>query len=95
MSVRNIYQSKEVIQKEVVGHRALSILLEHYTHAAVQKWQGNANTFEKLLLSLVPEGIPMQGSNLYETLLNVSCFVASLSDGKALRMAQDIGGYDH
>lgn len=95
LSVRNIYQSKEVIQKEVVGHRALSILLEHYTHAAVQKWQGNAHTFDKLLLSLVPEGIPMQGSNLYETLLNVSCFVASLSDGKALRMAQDIGGYDH
>jgi hypothetical protein len=34
----------------------------------------------------------MAGATLYETLLNASCFVASLSDGKALRMAQDIGG---
>jgi hypothetical protein len=34
----------------------------------------------------------MAGESLYETLLNASGFVASLSDGKALRMAQDIGG---
>ena len=91
LSVRNIYQSKEVIQKEVIGHRAITVLLEHYTHAAVLKWQGNTRTFDKLILSLVPEGMPIEGKSLYETLLNVSCFVGSLSDGKALRMAQDIG----
>ena len=92
LSVRNIYQSKEVIQKEVIGHRAITVLLEKYTEAAVLKWQGNARTFDKLILSLIPEGTPVQGKSLYETLLNISCFVASLSDGKALRMAQDIGG---
>jgi dGTPase len=91
LSVRNIYQSKEVIQKEVIGHRAITVLLEHYTHAAVQKWRGDAHTFDKLILSLVPEGTPIEGKTLYETLLNVSCFIASLSDGKALRMAQDMG----
>ena len=51
-----------------------------------------ANVHDKLILSLVPEGISMAGETLYETLLNSSCFVASLSDGKALRMAKDIGG---
>ncbi len=91
LSVRNIYQSKEVIQKEVIGHRAISILLEQYSQAAVHKWKGTAQTFDKLILSLVPEGTPIVGETLYETLLNVSCFVASLSDGKALRMAQDMG----
>ena len=91
LSIRNIYQSKEVIQKEVIGHRAITVLLEHYTHAAVLKWQGKTRTFDKLILSLVPEGMPIEGKNIYETLLNVSCFVGSLSDGKALRMAQDIG----
>ena len=91
LSVRNIYQSKEVIQKEVIGHRAITVLLEHYTHAAVQKWRGDAHTFDKLILSLVPEGTAIEGKTLYETLLNVSCFIASLSDGKALRMAQDMG----
>ena len=91
LSIRNIYQSKEVVQKEVIGHRAITVLLEHYADAAERKWQGNARTFDKLILSLVPEGTPIEGKSLYETLLNVSCFVASLSDGKALRMAQDIG----
>jgi len=92
LSVKNIYQSKEVVQKEVVGHRAISVLLQHYCHASVRSFEEKANTHDKLILSLVPEGTPMAGATLYETLLNASCFVASLSDGKALRMAQDIGG---
>ena len=92
LSVKNIYQSKEVVQKEVVGHRAISVLLAYYSQAAVRSFEGKVNTHDRLILSLVPEGIPMAGESLYETLLNASCFVASLSDGKALRMAQDIGG---
>jgi dGTPase len=91
LSVKNIYRSKEVVQKEVVGHRAISTLLEHYTAAGVRTFDGTPTVFDKLILSLVPEGTPLTGQSLYGTLLNVSCFVASLSDGKALRMAQDIG----
>ena len=92
LSIKKVYQSKEVIQKEVVGHRALSILLEHYTRAAVNAFKGNTHVQDRLLLSLLPEGMPMAGTTLYETLLNASCFVASLSDGKALQLARDIGG---
>jgi len=92
LSVKNIYQSKEVVQKEVVGHRALTVLLEYYVQAAIHTFEGNATTHDKLILSLVPEGTPMVGTTHYHTLLNTSCFVASLSDGKALCMAQDIGG---
>jgi len=92
LSIKNIYQSKEVVQKEVVGHRAISVLLENYVQAAIRTFEGSANTHDKLILSLAPEGTPMVGATHYETLLNISCFVASLSDGKALRMAQDIGG---
>ena len=92
LSVKNIYQSKEVIQKEVVGHRAISLLLNCYTGASVRSFEGKANIHDNLILSLVPEGTPMVGETLYETLLNSSCFVASLSDGKALSIAKDIGG---
>jgi len=92
LSVKNIYQSKEVVQKEVVGHHAISILLDQLTYAAVRTYKEEPNSHDKLILSLVPEGTPMAGKSLYETLLNTSCFVASLSDGRALRMAQDIGG---
>lgn len=92
LSIKKVYQSKEVIQKEVVGHRALSVLLDHYSRAAVNAYKGKTHVQDQLLLSLLPEGIAMAGTSLYETLLNVSCFVASLSDGKALQLARDIGG---
>ena len=55
-------------------------------------FKGIPNSHDKLILSLVDEGTSIQGNTLYETLLNATCYVASLSDGKALRMAQDIGG---
>ena len=63
-----------------------------YTEASVRSFEGKANIHDNLILSLVPEGTPMVGETLYETLLNSSCFVASLSDGKALSIAKDIGG---
>ena len=75
-----------------MGHRAITTLLEYYCEAAVRSFNKKANVHDKLILSLVPEGISMAGKTLYETLLNSCCFVASLSDGKALRMAKDIGG---
>ncbi|MBF12494.1 MAG: dGTPase [Flavobacteriaceae bacterium] len=92
ISIKNIYQSKDVVQKELVGHRAIAVLLDCYSQASVRSFEGKANTHDRLILSLVPEGTRTVGKSLYETLLNTSCFVASLSDGKALGMAQDIGG---
>ena len=76
----------------MVGHRAIAVLLDCYSQASVRSFEGKANTHDRLILSLVPEGTTTVGKSLYETLLNTSCFVASLSDGKALGMAQDIGG---
>ena len=48
------------------------------------------SSYDKLILRLVPDGVVMIGDNLYETLLNSTCFIASLSDGKALKLSQQI-----
>ena len=92
VSISKVYNSKEVIKKEVVGHRAITVLLENFSKAAVNSFEGKVNTYDKLILSLVPEENRLIGNTLYETLLNVSCFIASLSDSKALNIARDIGG---
>jgi len=92
VSINKVYNSKEVIKKEVVGHRAITILLENFSKAAVNSFEGKVNTYDKLILSLVPEENRLIGNTLYETLLNVCCFIASLSDSKALNIARDIGG---
>jgi len=41
-----------------------------------------------LILRLVPSGTPFVEATLYKTILNASCFVASLSDGKAMELAE-------
>ena len=58
----------------------------------MNSFEGKVNTYDKLILSLVPEENRLIGNTLYETLLNVCCFIASLSDSKALNIAKDIGG---
>lgn len=90
ISVEKVYQSPEVIQKEIMGYQVLTKLLDAFVTAGVHQHKGNANSYDRLLLQLVPEGTPFIGTQLYDTLLNACCFVASLSDGKAKDLAQKI-----
>jgi hypothetical protein len=40
---------------------------------------------------LIPDHEDLPAENLYQTLLNATCFVASLTDGKAKLLAEKIG----
>jgi dGTPase len=90
ISVAKVYQSDEVVQKEIMGYQVLTKLLDAFVGAGIHALEGRANSYDTLLLQLIPEGTPFIGKTHYETLLNVSCFVASLSDGKAKDLAQKI-----
>jgi dGTPase len=87
ISVDKVYHSDEVLQKEIVGYKVISTLLSAFCAAAVNEFKREANAYDKLILRLIPEGIPFVENTLYKTLLNASCFVASLSDGKAMELA--------
>jgi len=91
ISVQKIYESPEVIQKEIVGYKVISTLLDGLVMAAYRTHTGQADTYDKLLFKAVPQGAINTQSSVYETLLSASSYVASLSDGKALELAQDIG----
>ena len=91
LSKKNIYQSDEVVQKEIVGYRTITTLLNAFVTAAVHEFEGTSTSYDRLICSLVPEGVNFIGESLYQTLLNASCYVASLSDGKALGLAKKIG----
>lgn len=90
LSVEKVYQSTEVLQKEIVGYKVITTLLEAYTTAAVHQFEGKADAYDQLILRLVPPGTPFVSNSLYETLLNATCYVASLSDGKAMELSQKI-----
>ena len=91
LSVDKIYCSEEVIQKEIVGYKVITALLDAFVSAAANTYYKQANSFDELILQLVPEDEGLQAENIYQTLLNATCFVASLTDGKAMLLAEKIG----
>ena len=90
LSIDKIYESQEVTNKEVVGYKTISSLLKAFVIAAVNGFNNRMSSYDKLILRLVPDGVTIIGDNLYETLLNSTCFIASLSDGKAHKLSQQI-----
>ncbi len=93
ISIERIYQSNEVIEKEVAGYSMLADLLEVYTSALIKSSEGKASNYDKLLVKTLPPAFRKIPPSAYAILLNTSCFVASLTDGKAVALHSKIKGY--
>ena len=89
LSVANIYKAPEVIEKEIIGYKVLRTLLEHYVTAAHRSFHNKATALDRMVLDTLPPGVPLITDSYYETLLNATCYVASLSDGKAMGLAKN------
>ncbi|MFN7045361.1 MAG: dGTP triphosphohydrolase [Flavobacterium sp.] len=90
ISVKNVYQSREVIQKEVMGYKIINSLLDGFCTAYNNKVNGEASNYDVLLLKLLPERFQFQKENLYDRLLHICHFVSLLTDGKALELYKTI-----
>ncbi|MEL1247189.1 dGTP triphosphohydrolase [Flavobacterium helocola] len=90
ISIKNVYQSKEVIQKEVMGYKIINNLLDGFCTAYNNKVNGTASNYDELLLKLLPERFQFQKDNLYDRLLHICHFVSLLTDGKALELYKTI-----
>jgi dGTPase len=84
LSVKNIYQSREVIEKELTGYQIINNLLDKFITAYNNKHEGRATNFDSLLLKILPEKYHLEKENLYEQLLHICHFVSMLTDGNAL-----------
>lgn len=84
LSVENIYQSREVIEKELTGYQIINNLLDKFITAYNNKYDGIATNYDMLLLKLLPERHHLQKDTLYERLLHICHFISMLTDGKAL-----------
>lgn len=92
LSVQKIYQSQEVIEKEIAGYKIISDILDVYITALVRKKEENASNYDNLMLSTLPEFYQSEELSLYQILLNTCCYVASLSDSAAVHMHNKIMG---
>jgi len=84
ISVEKMYRSREVIEKEITGYRVLTDLLDVFTSAVNNDYEGKTTGFDKLVLELLPEEFRDMKGNLYERLLGVCSFIAGMSDRNAI-----------
>ena len=70
--------------KELKGYQVIHHLLEVFIKAAINNQEGITTAFDKLALACIPKSYLHEEGELYTQLLDISCFIASLTDGKAL-----------
>ncbi|MEO4006858.1 dGTP triphosphohydrolase [Flavobacterium sp. CAU 1735] len=92
ISRKNIYQSNEVIEKEIMGYQVINTLLDKFCTAYNNKFEGTATNYDQLLLKLLPEKFVTEKMSLYERLMHICHFISMLTDGKALQIFNIIKG---
>ncbi len=88
LSVKNIYQSREVIEKELSGYQIINNLLDKFITAYNNNHEGKATNYDKLLLKILPEKHHLEKESLYDRLLHICHFISMLTDGKAVQLNQ-------
>ena len=84
ISIEKVYKSKEVIEKELTGYKVLHFLLKTFTNSVINWRDDKVSAFDELALECIPKEYLNKDTDLYSSLLDVSCFIASLTDGLAL-----------
>ena len=90
--MEKIYQSTEVVDKELAGYRIISDLLDMYTSALINVKEGQDTNYDRLLIRSLPENYRNTDTTTYKILLDTSCFVASLSDSAAVHIHDKLTG---
>jgi len=92
ISVNKIYRSKEVVEKEISGYRILADLLDVFINAVNNSYQGKASSYDQLILEILPEKYQVLNDEVYQRILAVCNFIASMSDGAAILLHKKING---
>lgn len=96
LSIKRIYQSKLVLEKEAGGYEVIDNLIEAFATATYATYFDTALPKHKSILRLLPEEYEVQLAqphSLYETLQIVIDFVSGLTDTHAVRLYKTIKGY--
>jgi len=82
ISIEKIYQSEEVVNKEIAGYRMLSYLLDIYTKAILPEGDEEDSNFNKLVLKSIPQLNYLSDEHTnYQKLISICSYIASLTDG--------------
>lgn len=92
ISIDNVYQSTEVVDKEIAGYGVINTLLNTYATAVNNGFNNTASNYDKLILKSLPKNINATSTSLYTRLSSVCYYVSLLSDSKAILEYKKIKG---
>jgi len=91
ISVDKVYQSTEVVDKEIAGYNILTTLLDVYTSAFENHYKGTYRHYDNLILKSF-ENKPGDSTSTYGYLMECCSTISRLTDGNALQIFQKING---
>ena len=92
ISIDKIYNSHNVIEKEVAGYKIIADLLHVFINAVNNTFDGKESNYDKLVIKLLPEDLRHVSDNLSDRIMNVCSFIAGMSDGYAILIHKKISG---
>ncbi|WP_010520378.1 deoxyguanosinetriphosphate triphosphohydrolase [Aquimarina agarivorans] len=92
ISVKKIYQSNEVVEKEIAGYQILNTLLDTYCTATKSYHNQSQTAYDKLILKAEGAHFDYKNEDVYLRLISISQYVASLTDGSALQKFKKVKG---
>lgn len=93
ISVNNIYQSREVLEKELTGYQIINNLLDKFITAYINNLDDKATNYDKVLVKILPEKHQLERKSTYDRLMHICHFVSMLTDGKAVLYNQIISSH--
>lgn len=90
LSVKQIYQCREVTEKELSGYQIINNLLHKFITATNNNFDGRASNYDHLILKILPEKYHVYETSLYNRLLLMCQFVSMLTDSKAHQISSII-----
>jgi dGTPase len=93
ISVKMIYKSRSVVEREVAGYEVLGGLLDTFINAYNEAYEGKISSKHRAVLALLPNRITEEISgDLYLRLLRIIDFVSGMTDSFAVSLFRKIKG---
>ena len=89
-SVKDIYRHPSVVKIELTGFNVIGTLLEEFVGAVLEP----EKTYNKKLLSLMPEQFTPLREGLYYKIQSVIDFISNMTDLYAVQLYKDLRGID-
>lgn len=92
ISIEKIYNSKEVIHKEIAGYEVINELLNIFTITVDHQNTGNTSNHDRLIMKVFPSTCDFETKTFYENIMSVCHYVSKLSDSNAILTIKKLKG---